>query len=70
MSENLSQRLKNVLINDKAFIPQKIMPALKADSRDLLRQYAELNSEITIELQESTCGYGVIVIANIARFKQ
>ena len=52
MKNNLAERLERVLMQDKAMEPTKLLPALKSDLRDILREYAELNEDIneTIDL--------------------
>ena len=69
MKNNLAERLNRVLIQDKSIEPQRILPALKSDLRDLLREYTEFNKEITVEIQESDDGYDLILIASLKRFK-
>lgn len=69
MKNNLAERLNRVLMHDKSLEPQRVLPALKSDLRDLLREYAELNKDITIEVQESDEGYDLILIASLCRFK-
>ena len=69
MKNNLAERLNRVLIQDKSIEPQRILPALKSDLRDLLREYSEFNKDITVEIQESDDGYDLILIASLKRFK-
>ncbi len=69
MKNNLAERLERVLMQDKSVNPQNIMPVLKADLRDVLREYAELKGDITLEVQDTIDGYNIILIANATRFK-
>lgn len=69
MKNNLAERLERVLMQDKSVNPQNIMPVLKADLRDVLREYAELKGDITLQVQDTIDGYNIILIANATRFK-
>ena len=69
MKNNLAIRLEKVLMQDKLVEPQRLLPALKADLRDVLRQYCELDGDINIEVQEDTFGYEIILLAKAIRFK-
>lgn len=69
MKNKLSERLNRVLMQDKLLEPQRVLPALKSDLRDLLREYAELSKDLTLEVQESEDGYDLILIASFNRFK-
>ena len=69
MKNNLAQRLEKVLMQDKSVEPNKMLPALKSDLREVLREYTELNQDITIEIEETSGGYSLIMVANIIRFK-
>ena len=53
MKNNLAERLNRVLLQDKSSEPNRILPALRADLRDLLREYAEFNKELTIAVNEN-----------------
>ena len=66
---NLAKRLERVLMQDKSQEPQRLLPALKSDLRDILREYAELNKDITVEIQESPDGYDIVMLASVKRFK-
>lgn len=69
MKNNLSNRLSRVLSQDKSMDPQRILPSLKSDIRDVLREYGELKNDITIEIQDNDTGYDVVMLANVIRFK-
>ena len=69
MKNNLAKRLERVLNQDKSQEPNKLLPALKSDIRDVLRCYAELNGDIVLEVEESTDGYSVVMVAKTIRFK-
>lgn len=69
MKNNLAERLERVLRQDKSVEPNRLMPALKSDIRDVLRQYADLCQDITLEVDESENGYNLIMVANVVRFK-
>ena len=45
-------RLKNVLVKDKNFSPQKTLSILKSEIDSLLESYLELDDEIHIKLDE------------------
>ena len=49
--------------------PLRILPSLKSDIRDVLREYGELKNDITIEIQDNDTGYDVVMLANVIRFK-
>ena len=69
MKISQSQRLAKVLAQDKSNEPHRILPALKSDLRDLLREYTELDGDITVEIDETDVGYSVVVLAYTKRFK-
>lgn len=69
MKNNLAERLEKVLMQDKLSEPNKLLPALKSDIRDILREYSELNQDITLDVQEAEEGYNLVVFASIRRFK-
>ena len=56
-------------MQDKSAEPQRLLPALKSDLRDILREYCELNKDITVEIQENYNGYEVVLLADVKRFK-
>ncbi len=68
MKNNISQRLGNILMQDKSLRPERIMPVLKSDIRDVLRNYGELKSDITLEIEDADDGYNVIIFTKITRF--
>lgn len=68
MKNNLAERLERVLMQDKSTEPCRVLQALKADIRDVLRQYTELSQDITLEIEENENGYSVIMVANVLRF--
>ena len=69
MKNNLAERLEKVLMQDKSIEPNRMLPALKSDLRDILREYAELNQDITVEVEEDADGYSIIMVANVIRFR-
>ena len=69
MKNNLAIRLEKVLMQDKSASPQRLLPSLKADLRDVIRQYGEINDDVTIEIQENESGYSIIFLAKVTRFK-
>lgn len=69
MRYNLAERLERVLMQDKSVEPNRLLPALKSDLRDILREYAELNEDIEVEIQESSIGYNIVLVGSIKRFK-
>ena len=69
VANNLAERLEKVLMQNKSVEPQRILPALKSDLRDILREYAELNDDIEVEIEESEFGYNVALVGSIKRFK-
>ena len=69
MKNNLAERLEKVLMQDKSIEPNRMLPALKSDLRDILREYTELNQDITVEVEEDADGYSIIMVANVIRFR-
>lgn len=69
MKTNQQQRLCRVLMQDKSAEPKRLLPSLRSDLRDIIREYGELNKEITLEIQESDEGYDLILVASIKRFR-
>ena len=69
MKNNLAERLERVLMQDKSTEPQRLLPALKSDLRDIIREYSELNQDITLQVQESPDGYNIVMFASVKRFK-
>ena len=69
MKNNLAQRLENALMQYKSVQPNKLLPALKSDLRDILREYAELDGDIDLAIQENDGGYEINLVGNIVRFK-
>ncbi|MBQ7885182.1 MAG: cell division topological specificity factor MinE [Clostridia bacterium] len=69
MRENQAERLNRVLIQDKSASPQRLLPALKSDLRDLIRQYGELANDIAVEIQECNGNHHIILVAKVSRFK-
>lgn len=69
MANNLAQRLEKVLMQDKSVEPLRVLPALKSDLRDIIREYAELNDDIEVEIEESQRGYNIVLVGSIKRFK-
>lgn len=69
MKNNLVERLERVLMQDKSVEPTRLLPALKSDLRDILREYAELNNDINVEVIESDSGYEINLVGSIKRFK-
>ena len=69
MKKSQSQRLAKVLEQDKSGEPLKLLPSLKSDLRDVLRQYGELDTDISVAINEDDDGYQVMLVANVKRFK-
>lgn len=69
MKNNLAKRLEKVLYQDKQSEPNKLLPALKSDLRDILRCYTELCSDIALEVEETSDGYSIVMVAKALRFK-
>ena len=69
MKNNLAQRVEKILMQDKMQRPQTLLPALRSDIRDILREYAELSQDINIEIEENESGYDIIILAKAIRFR-
>ena len=69
MKNNLAKRLERVLMQDKGVDPSKILPALKADIRDVLRMYTDISDDIMMEIEDDENGYKILMVANAYRFK-
>lgn len=69
MKNNLAKRLEKVLYQDKQSEPNKLLPALKSDLRDILRCYTELCGDIALEVEETIDGYSIVMAAKALRFK-
>ena len=69
MKNNQAERLNRVLMQDKSTSPQKLLPALKSDLRDLIRQYGDLANDIVVEVQECNGKFNIILVAKMTRFK-
>ena len=69
MKNNQVQRLNRVLMQDKSASPQRLLPALKSDLRDLIRQYGDLANDIAVEVQECNGSFHIILVAKMTRFK-
>jgi len=69
MSNNQNLRLERVLMQDKSVQPEKILPVLKSDLRDVLRAYGELADDINIDIDEIDNKYCVVMLASFNRFK-
>lgn len=63
------ERLENVLKQDKSANPIKLLPALKSDIRDIIREYGELLGDVALEIQDSKDGFNIIFVAKVTRFK-
>ena len=68
MKNNISQRLENVLMQDKSLRPERVLPSIKSELRDVLREYSELKTDITLEIEDAEDGYNVIMFAKVSRF--
>ena len=68
-NNNASERLGRVLLQDKSAEPQKVLPALRSDIRDILREYGELKSDVKIEIEDTDDGYNVFMFASFNRIK-
>ena len=69
MKNNLAERLERVLMIDKSVEPQRIISSLKADLRDVIRQYAELVDDVAVNINEIDGYYELVLVASIVRFK-
>lgn len=69
MKNNLAERLERVLMIDKSVEPQRIVSSLKADLRDVIRQYAELVDDVAVNINEIDGYYELVLVASIVRFK-
>lgn len=64
-------RLKNLLIKDKANAPCQLADVLKSDIYTLMKNYMEINSEnIKIYFDADEKGYHIIISVHTNRFKQ
>ena len=68
-NNNACERLCRVLLQDKSVEPQKILPALRSDIRDILREYGELKSDVKIDIEDTDDGYNVFMYASFKRIK-
>lgn len=69
MKQSQKERLSTVLKQDKYLSPLKLLPALKSDIRDILREYGELAGDIALEIQDMPDGYNIMLVAKMSRFK-
>ncbi|MBO7527515.1 MAG: hypothetical protein J6T74_06465 [Clostridia bacterium] len=69
MENNQNAILQRVLMQDKSVQPDKILPVLKSDLRDVLREYGELNGDINVEIDEIENKYCLVMVASFDRFK-
>ena len=69
MKQSQAERLNNVLKQDKSISPIKLIPALKSDLRDILREYGDLLGDVTLEIQDCEDGYNIMFVAKMSRFK-
>lgn len=69
MKQSQAERLNNVLKQDKSANPVKLLPALKSDLRDIVREYGDLLGDVAIEIQDTPNGYSIMMVANVSRFK-
>lgn len=69
MKQTQKERLSTVLKQDKYLSPIKLLPALKSDIRDILREYGELAGDIALEIQDTNDGYNLMLVAKMSRFK-
>ena len=67
--ENQNARLEKVLMQDKSTRPEKILPVVKSDLRDVLRSYGELSGDINIDIDEMDNKYCLVMVASFDRFK-
>ena len=67
--ENQNARLEKVLMQDKSTRPEKILPVIKSDLRDVLRSYGELSGDINIDIDEMDNKYCLVMVASFDRFK-
>ena len=69
MKQSQAERLNKVLIQDKSASPERLLPALKSDLRDILREYGELAGDIMVNIEDDQSGYDVVIMAKVTRFK-
>ena len=67
MSKNNSLRLEKILISDKSGSLNKILPALKADLRDVIRLYGEILGDVEVEITESDDGFFLSLFCSLTR---
>lgn len=66
-----TERLRNVLINDKRDNPSKILNVLKSDILYVLKNYMEINSDdLELDISVTSIGtYKITILANVNRLK-
>ncbi len=66
-----TERLRNVLINDKKDNPNKIINVLKSDILYVLKNYMEINSDdLELNINVTPTGtYKITVLADVNRLK-
>ena len=66
-----TERLRNVLINDKRDNPSKIINVLKSDILYVLKNYMEINSDdLELDISVTSIGtYKITILANVNRLK-
>lgn len=69
MKMSQKERLSTILKQDKCLSPIKLLPALKSDIRDILREYGELAGDIALDIQDMQDGYNIMIVAKMSRFK-
>ena len=69
MKQTQAERLNTVLKQDKCSNPAKLLPALKSDLRDVIREYGDLDNDVAIEIQDVDDGFNIMLVAKVARFK-
>lgn len=66
-----NERLKNVLVIDKKYNPNKILNVLKSDILYVFKNYMEINNEnLEVNIAVTLLGtYNITVLANVSRLK-
>ncbi len=66
-----TERLRNVLINDKKDNPNKILNVLKSDILYVLKNYMEISSDdLDLNINVTSVGtYKITILADVTRLK-
>ena len=71
VTDSAEQRLKNVLISDKQFCPDRVQKVLKSDAYNMLYNYCDLQPEnLQVKLEVLKDGsYSFVIKAQANRLK-